>query len=63
MAGTAPTMTIEENLAIAYSQNKNRGLRIGVSKKRREFFKENLETLHLGFRKSFRSKSRLIIRW
>ena len=26
MAGTAPTMTIEENLAMAYSRNKKRGL-------------------------------------
>ena len=30
MAGTAPTMTIEENMAIAYSRNKKRGLRFGV---------------------------------
>ena len=27
MAGTAPTMTIEENLAMAYSRNKKRGLK------------------------------------
>ena len=40
MAGTAPSMTIEENLAIAYSRNAKRGLRIGVDKKRREFFKD-----------------------
>ena len=33
MAGTAPTMTIEENLAMAYSRNKKRGLRKGVDKK------------------------------
>ena len=32
MAGTAPTMTIEENLALAYSRNKHRGLRNGVDK-------------------------------
>ena len=38
MAGTAPSMTIEENLAMAYSRNAKRGLRKGVDKKRREFF-------------------------
>ena len=32
MAGTAPTMTIEENLALAYSRNKSRGMRFGVDK-------------------------------
>ena len=46
MAGTAPSMTIEENLAIAYSRNQKRGLRIGVDKKRREFFIHLLE--HIG---------------
>ena len=45
MAGTAPSMTIEENLAMAYSRNTKRGLRIGVDKKRREFFQKSLETL------------------
>lgn len=33
MAGTAPSMTIEENLAMAYSRNKTRSLRKGVTKK------------------------------
>lgn len=47
MAGTAPEMTIEENLAMAYSRNKKRGLRIGVTKKRRDDFREALATLHL----------------
>src|SRR5699024_6555758 len=48
MAGTAPTMTIEENLAIAYSRNKPRNLRSGVNKKRRDLFKSYLQTLNLG---------------
>ena len=45
MAGTAPSMTIEENLAMAYSRNKKRLLRIGVDRKRRELFRASLETL------------------
>jgi putative tryptophan/tyrosine transport system ATP-binding protein len=48
MAGTAPSMTIEENLAMAYSRNRPRTLRSGVTKARRKYFKEVLETLHLG---------------
>jgi putative ABC transport system ATP-binding protein len=48
MAGTAPHMTIEENMAIAYRRNKPRGLGFGVTNKRRVFFKEKLESLHLG---------------
>ncbi|MFT4414018.1 ABC transporter ATP-binding protein [Fredinandcohnia humi] len=48
MAVTAPNMTIEENLAMAYSRNKRRTLGKGVTKKRKEYFKEVLESLHLG---------------
>lgn len=48
MSGTAPEMTIEENLAIAYSRNKKRSLKLGVTKKRREIFKDYLQTLNLG---------------
>ena len=40
MAGTAPNMTIEENLAIAYGRTNRRSLKLGVTKKRKEFFKE-----------------------
>jgi putative ABC transport system ATP-binding protein len=60
MAGSAPTMTIEENLAIAYSRTKNRGLRIGVSKKRRDFFIQKLETLHLGLENRLEAKVGLL---
>src|SRR5690625_1846605 len=42
-AGTAPTMTIEENLAIAYARNKKRKLRLGVTKKRRDLFRDYLK--------------------
>lgn len=60
MAGTAPTMTIEENLAMAYSRNKARGLRKGVTKKRREQFREVLETLHLGLENRLSAKVGLL---
>ncbi|ENH96455.1 ABC transporter-like protein [Gracilibacillus halophilus YIM-C55.5] len=48
VAGTAPSMTIEENLAMAYARNKKRTLKKGVSKSRKSLFKEHLETLQLG---------------
>ncbi|WP_298471053.1 ABC transporter ATP-binding protein [uncultured Psychrobacillus sp.] len=60
MAGTAPTMTIEENLAMAYSRNKKRSLKIGVDKKRREFFRSSLETLHLNLENRLNAKVGLL---
>lgn len=60
MAGTAPDMTIEENLAIAYSRTQRRGLRQGVTKKKREFFKEKLEMLHLGLENRLQAKVGLL---
>ena len=48
MTGTAATMTIEENLALAYRRGKRRTLRWGVSAKERELFREQLKTLDLG---------------
>lgn len=48
MAGTAPNMTIEENLALAYSRGKSRGFRSGVTIAKRRLFKEHLSTLGLG---------------
>lgn len=60
MAGTAPSMTIEENLAIAYARTAARGLRQGVSKKRREFFREKLEILHLGLEDRLSAKVGLL---
>lgn len=60
MAGTAPAMTIEENLAIAYTRTKPRGLHTGVSKKRRAFFQEKLEMLHLGLENRLQAKVGLL---
>ncbi|MBO8157022.1 MAG: ABC transporter ATP-binding protein [Bacillaceae bacterium] len=60
MAGTAPSMTIEENLAMAYSRNKSRTLKPGVNKKRREYFKEVLKTLNLGLEDRLTAKVGLL---
>ena len=47
-AGTAPHMTIEENLAMAYMRGKRRGVRRAVTKARRTEFREQLLTLEQG---------------
>jgi putative ABC transport system ATP-binding protein len=60
MAGTAPSMTIEENLAMAYSRDKTRTLKRGVTKKRREYFKEVLGSLHLGLENRLNAKVGLL---
>ncbi|MDR0765214.1 MAG: ATP-binding cassette domain-containing protein [Synergistaceae bacterium] len=46
--GTAPNMTIEENLALAYSRGKKWPLRKGVSKEDRSFFREHLARFEMG---------------
>lgn len=48
MMGTAPNMQIEENLALAYRRGQKRGLKWGVTKKERAFYRERLEILGLG---------------
>jgi len=56
MAGTAPRMSIEENLAMAYMRGKRRGLRFGVTWKKREMFREQLKRLGIGLEDRLRAK-------
>ncbi|WP_027964001.1 ABC transporter ATP-binding protein [Halalkalibacillus halophilus] len=60
MAGTAPSMTIEENLAMAYSRDKKRRLVPGVSKKRKDHFRDYLDTLNLGLEDRLNAKVGLL---
>ena len=48
MTGTAASMQIEENLALAARRGKCRGLKIGITAKEREGYKEQLKILGLG---------------
>lgn len=48
MRGTAPDMTVEENLAIAYARTHRSALQKAVSKKDVEFFKEQLASFDMG---------------
>ena len=60
MAGTAPHLTIEENLAIAYARSRGRGLRLGVSRARRAQFREELTVLELGLEHRLTSRVGLL---
>lgn len=60
MAGTAPHMTIEENLAMAYARGNRRGFRLGVSSKKRKLFREQLYRLGIGLEDRLRAKVGLL---
>lgn len=60
MAGTAPNMTIEENLAIAYGRGKSRTLSFGVSASKRELFREQLKVLDQGLENRLKAKVGLL---
>lgn len=48
MAGTCESLTIEENMALAWRRGEGRGLRFSVDKATRELFREKLAMLKLG---------------
>jgi putative ABC transport system ATP-binding protein len=60
LTGTAPNMTIEENLSMAYARNKRRTLRRGVTKKIRSHFRDQLAMLHLGLEDRLNAKVGLL---
>lgn len=45
--GTAPTMSIEENMAMAYRRGQKRGLGVTLNRQNREMFREALKDLEL----------------
>ena len=60
MTGTAATMQIEENLALAKRRGKKRSLRPGITKAEREEYKELLKILDLGLEDRLTSKVGLL---
>jgi putative ABC transport system ATP-binding protein len=60
MMGTAATMQIEENLALAARRGKKRGLKIGITKAEREEYKEQLKILGLGLEDRLTAKVGLL---
>ena len=60
MAGTAPNMTIEENMSLALGRGTFRGLAFGVTKRKREMFVEELRSLELGLENRLKAKVGLL---
>ena len=60
MMGTAATMGIEENLALAYRRGKSRGLGHGITNEERALYHEKLATLGLGLEDRMTSKVGLL---
>lgn len=60
MTGTAADMQIEENLALAARRGKPRTLRIGITQKEREEYKELLKILDLGLEERLTAKVGLL---
>ncbi|MGM9550712.1 MAG: ABC transporter ATP-binding protein [Clostridia bacterium] len=60
MFGTAPDMSIQENMALALRRGKRRGLGWGITEKEKAQFKEALKTLELGLETRVTSKVGLL---
>ncbi len=60
MTGTAATMEIAENLALAARRGKRRTLKFGVTNKEKEKYKEMLKVLDLGLENRLTSKVGLL---
>ncbi|QXQ09112.1 ABC transporter ATP-binding protein [Paeniglutamicibacter sp. Y32M11] len=60
MAGTAPNMSIEENMALALGRGTFRGVAPGVTRKKRERFVEELKSLELGLENRLKAKVGLL---
>lgn len=60
MKGSSPTLTIEQNMAIAQRRGLSRGLSRGVTRARRQEFTEELKTLQLGLENRLGAKVGLL---
>ena len=60
MMGTAATMQIEENLAIAARRGKKRTLKVGITRDEREEYREKLKVLGLGLESRLTAKVGLL---
>lgn len=60
MAGTAPDLTIEQNMALAERRGMSRGLAFGITNAKRARFANELELLELGLEKRLSAKVGLL---
>ncbi len=60
MTGTAATMSIEDNMAVAARRGKRRGFKSRISRKEREEFKEQVKELDLGLEERMETRVGLL---
>ncbi|MBS5316504.1 MAG: ATP-binding cassette domain-containing protein [Clostridiales bacterium] len=60
LKGSAPSMTIEENLALAYMRGTGFKIGFGMQKKEKNFFREKLAQLDLGLEDRMKTKVGLL---
>lgn len=60
MKGTAPSLTIEENLALAYSKQKKRSFSLALTRKDREYFRQELEKFGMDLENRMKTKMGLL---
>ncbi len=60
LKGSAPNLTIEENLSLAFLRGQRRGFKFGVSKSNTELFKGKLAELNLGLEDRLTTKMGLL---
>ena len=60
MKGTAPALTIEENLSLAYSRSNRRSLSLSLHKQDIDFFRETLTRLDMGLENRMKTKVGLL---
>lgn len=60
LKGTAPNLTVEENLSLALLKGNRRGLRFALNKSIRNSFKEKLKELNLGLENQLTTKIGLL---
>ncbi len=60
LEGTAASMNVAQNLALAYLRGKPHRLTPGVTRERREFFREQLRTLGMGLEDRLDARVRLL---
>jgi len=58
--GTAPSLTIEENLAIAYLKGKPKGIRMALNERMRAIFRDKLAEIGLGLEKRLKDRVGLL---
>lgn len=60
LKGTAPNMTVEENLSLSYCRGQGKNFSIGITKKERELFHDILSELDLGLEDRMKTKMGLL---